>query len=115
MTMLERLRRPGAGPHASDAAEQPVRQAKKKEHGASACRSHAKHRHFYHHSDCGRDDESERAGRQVGADDGECPGEIQQRVLGCAEAKVEEQHCQHRVIKPGVEEHAERTKRRQLR
>ena len=99
----------------SDAAEQSVRQAKKKEHGASACRSHAKHRHFYHHSDCGRDDERpasepirERAGRQVGADDGECPGEIQQRVLGCAEAKVEEQNCQHRVIKPRVEEHAEK-------
>ena len=100
-----------------DAAEQSVRQAKKKEQSASTCRSHAKQRHFYHHSDCSRDDEGptsdpirERAGRQVRADDGNSPGEIQQRVLGCAESEVEEQHRQHRVIEPRVKEHSEKDK-----
>ena len=100
-----------------DAAEQSVRQAKKKEQSSSADRSHAKDCHFDHHSDGGGDDERptsdpirERAGWQVRADDGNCPGEIQQRILRRAEAEVEEHHRQYRVIEPRVEEHAEKDK-----
>ncbi len=101
----------------SDAAEQSVRQAKEKEQSPSAGRRHAKHRHFYHHSDGGRDDERpasdpirERAGWQVRADNGDCPREIQQRILCRAEAKIEEQHRQYRVVEPRIEEHAEKDK-----
>jgi polar amino acid transport system substrate-binding protein len=100
-----------------DAAQQPVCQAKKEEQSASVERSHTKHCHFHYHSDRGGDDERpasnpicQRAGRQVGADNGKCPGEIQQRVLGCTEAEVEEHDRQNRVIKPRVEKDAEKDK-----
>jgi hypothetical protein len=42
------------------------------------------------------------------ADDGECAGEIQQRILGCAEAEVEEQHPQSGVIKLRIKKRVER-------
>jgi polar amino acid transport system substrate-binding protein len=106
-----------AGQTLRDAAEQSVCQTKKKEQRASADWSDAKDRHFDHHRDRRGDNERppsdpicERAGREVRADDGNCPGEIQQGVLGCAEAEIEKKHCQNRVIKPRVKEHAEEDK-----
>src|SRR6202030_4528287 len=72
---------------------------------------------FYHHSGAGGDYERsaadpirERAGRQVRADDGDCPGEIQQGILGRAQAEVEEHHCQDRIIESRVKEYAEKDK-----
>src|SRR3984957_1118842 len=100
-----------------EAAEQSVRQAKKEEQGASTDRSYAKNGHFDHHGDGRCDDErsasdpiSECAGREVCADDGNCPSEVQQGVLGCAEAEVEKQHRENRIIEPRVEEHTEKDK-----
>jgi polar amino acid transport system substrate-binding protein len=100
-----------------DAAEQSVYQAKQKKQSSSADRSHAKNRHFDHHCHGGGDDEwvtsdpvCERAGWQVRADDGNCPGEIQQCVLRRGEAEIEEHHRQYRVIEPRVKEHAEKDK-----
>ena len=100
-----------------DAAEQSIRQANKKKQRAPAQWSHAKHCHFHHHKDGGPDHQRptadpirESAGRQVRANDGDGPGEIQQRVLRRAKAKVKEQHRQHRVIEPRVEEYAKKDK-----
>jgi polar amino acid transport system substrate-binding protein len=100
-----------------DTAEQSVGQTKEKEQCPSACWRHAKEHHLYDHCGAGGDDEgpasdpiSKRAGRQVGADNGDSPREIKQGVLSRAQAEVEEQHCQDRVIKPRVEEYAEKDK-----
>jgi polar amino acid transport system substrate-binding protein len=112
----ERLVR-SAGQALRDAAEQSVRQTKEKEQRPSACRRHAEERHLDYHCRAGRDDQrpasnpiGERAGRQVGADNGDSPREIQQGILRRAQAEVEEQHRQDRVIKPRVEEHAKKDK-----
>jgi len=100
-----------------NAAERSVRKAKEKEQGPPAGRRHTEDHHFYHHDGAGRDDERptsnpirERAGWQVRADDGDCPREIQQGILRSAQAEVEEQHCQDRVIEPRVKEYAEKDK-----
>ena len=100
-----------------DAAEQSVRQAKEKEQRPAVGRRHAEDHHFYHHGGASRDDERptsdpirEGAGWQVRADDGDCPREIQQGILRRAQAEVEEQHCQDRVVEPGVKEYAEKDK-----
>ena len=100
-----------------DAAEQSVRQAKQKKQSSAADWSHAKDHHFYHHGDGGGDDERatsdpvcKRAGWQVRADDGNCPGEVQQGILRRGQAEVEEHHRQDRVIEPRVKEHAEKDK-----
>ena len=99
------------------AAEQSVRQAKQKKQSSAADRSHAKDGHFDHHCHGGGDHEwatsdpvCERAGRQIRADDSNCPSEVQQGILRRGEAEVEEHHGQYRVIKPRVEEHAEEDK-----
>jgi polar amino acid transport system substrate-binding protein len=106
-----------AGQTFRDTAEQSVCQTKEKEQCPSAWRRHAEEHHLYHHSGAGGDDErpasdpiGERAGRQVSADNGDSPREIQQGILRRAQAEVEEEHCQDRVIKPRVEEHAEKDK-----
>ena len=98
-------------------AQQAVCQAEEEEQSPSASRRHAKDRHFYHHSDCGGDDQRpasdpirERAGGQVRADNSDCPREIQQRILRRAEAEIEEQYRQYRVIEPRIEEHPEKDK-----
>src|ERR1700730_12294071 len=52
----------------------------------------------------------ERAGWQIRADNGDCPREIQQRILRRTEAEIEEQHRQYRVVEPRIEEHAEKDK-----
>jgi polar amino acid transport system substrate-binding protein len=100
-----------------DAAEQPVRQAKKKEQSSSANRSYAQDRHFSYHCDGGGDDQRapsdpirERSRRQVRADNCDRPGKIEQGILRRAEAEVEEHHRQYRIIKPRVKEHAEKDK-----
>ncbi len=96
-------------------AEQSVGQAKQEKQSSSADWSHAKDRHFDYHRHGGGDNERatshpvcERAGWQVGADDGNCPGEVQQGVLRRGQAEVEEHHRQHWVIEPRIEEHAEK-------
>jgi polar amino acid transport system substrate-binding protein len=106
-----------AGQTFCDAAEQSVRQAKQKKQSSSADRSYAKDCHFDHHCYGGGDDERatadpvcERTGWQVRADDGNCPGEVQQGILRRREAEIEEHYRQHRVIEPRVEEHAEKDK-----
>jgi polar amino acid transport system substrate-binding protein len=112
----ERLIR-SAGQALRDTAKHAVRQTKEKEQRPSACRRHAEESHLDYHCRAGRDDQrpasdsiGERAGRQVGADNGDSPREIQQGILCCAQAEVEEQHGQDRVIKPRVEEHAKTDK-----
>jgi polar amino acid transport system substrate-binding protein len=100
-----------------DTAEQSVGQAKQKKQRSSADRSHAKDRHFDHHCNGGSDNERatsdpvcERAGWQVGADDGNCPREVQQGVLRRGQAQIKEHHRQYWVIEPRIEEHAEKDK-----
>ena len=100
-----------------DAAEQSVRQAEQKKQSSTADWSHAKDCHFNHHCYGGGDDERatadpvcERAGWQVGADDGNCPGEVQQGILRRGQAQIEEHHRQYWVIEPRIEEHAEKDK-----
>jgi polar amino acid transport system substrate-binding protein len=98
-----------------DPAEQSVRQAKEKEQSPAAGRRYAKSRHFYQHSDRGRDDERptsdpirECASWQVRANDGYRPRKIQQGILRRAEAEVEEEHRQDWVIEPRAKEHTEK-------
>jgi polar amino acid transport system substrate-binding protein len=106
-----------AGHTLCDAAQQAVGQAKEKKESPTADRRHAKDRHFNHHSDCGGDDQGpppdpirECTCWQVRADNGDSPRKIEQRILRRAEAEVEEQDRQNRIIKPRVEEHAKEDK-----
>ena len=108
---IEDQRLVGAAGHAlGDAAEKPVRQAAEHENPPAIPRRRDEENHLGDHEACRRDDQrlppdpvGQDTGRQVGEDDRKRPGEVHQRVLGTAEAQVEKEDRQDRVVEPGIE------------
>jgi hypothetical protein len=105
----------GAAGHAfGHAAQDAVGEtAEEKEHAAVE-RGEDEQDHFRDHEGRGGDDEGfaadavgEDAGGQIGEDDGDGPGEVEEGVLGGAEAEVEEEDGEDGVVEARVEEDAE--------
>jgi len=96
-------------------AENAVGEAEEQKYNAAVAGGGCEQAHFDDHENGGGNDKwlaanavGEDACRQIGEDDGERPGEVEQGVLGGAEAEVEKEDGEDGIIKARVEEDAEK-------